>query len=92
MDPTIVSHIAICVRDLEKSLAFYRDILGMNVTFDQVQDTSKGGFPDIYKHARKTRRTVHVRYGGGHPAPSLVLTTHPREDPDGEPIKLDQIG
>ena len=48
MDATIVSHIAICVRDLEKSLAFYQDILGMHVTFDQVQDTSKGGFPDIY--------------------------------------------
>ena len=92
MDATIVSHIAICVRDLEKSLAFYQDILGMHVTFDQVQDTSKGGFPDIYKHARKTRRTVHVRYGEGHTSPSLVLTSHPGEDADGEPIKLDQIG
>ena len=92
MDATLVSHIAICVRDLEKSLGFYRDILGMRVTFDEVQDTSKGGLPSIYKHSRKTRRTVHVRYGEGHTSPSLVLTTHPGEQADGEPIKLDQIG
>ena len=38
MDATGVSHIAICVRDMDKSLGFYRDILGMRVTLDQVQD------------------------------------------------------
>ena len=92
MDTTGVSHIAVCVRDLDKSLAFYRDILGMHVTFDEVQDTTTGGLPHIYKHARQTRRTVHVRYGEGRTAPSLVLTSHPGENPDGDPIKLDQIG
>ena len=40
MDATGVSHIAICVRDLDKSLAFYRDILGMRIIFDEVQDLS----------------------------------------------------
>jgi catechol 2,3-dioxygenase-like lactoylglutathione lyase family enzyme len=34
MDASAVSHIAICTRDMEKSLAFYRDILGMKVLFD----------------------------------------------------------
>ena len=38
MDATGVSHIAICVRDLDKSLTFYRDILGMRVTSDLIQD------------------------------------------------------
>jgi len=47
MDATGVSHIAVCVRDLDKSLAFYRDILGMHVTFDEVQDTTTGGLPHI---------------------------------------------
>ena len=42
MDAIGVSHIAICVRDLEQSLAFYRDIVGMRVTFDEVQDTTTG--------------------------------------------------
>ena len=92
MDATHISHIAICVRDLEKSLAFYRDILGMQITFDEVQDTSTGGLPSIYKYPRKTRRTIHVRYGEGHTSPSLVLTTHPGDQADGGPIKLDQIG
>ena len=92
MEATAVSHIAICVRDLDKSLAFYRDILGMRVDFDEVQDTTSGGLPSVYAHARKTRRTVHVRYGPGQTAPSLVLTSHPGEGPDGGPIKLDQVG
>jgi catechol 2,3-dioxygenase-like lactoylglutathione lyase family enzyme len=92
MDATGVSHIAICVRDLDESLKFYRDILGMRVTLDQVQDTTTGGLPHVYKHARRTRRTVHVHYGEGDTKPSLVLTNHPGDQADGEPIKLDQVG
>ena len=92
MEASMVSHIAICVRDLDKSLGFYRDILGMRVDFDQVQDTTTGGLPSVYAHARKTRRTVHVRYGPAQTAPSLVLTSHPGEEADGGPIKLDQVG
>ena len=92
MEASMVSHIAICVRDVDRSLGFYRDILGMTVDFDQVQDTTTGGLPSIYAHSRKTRRTTHVRYGPGKTAPSLVLTCHPGEDSDGEPIKLDQVG
>ena len=46
----------------------------------------------VYQHVRKTRRTVHLTYGGGPAAPFLVLTNHPDESPDGEPIKLDQVG
>ena len=92
MDASAVSHIAVCVRDLDRSLAFYRDILGMRVDFDEVQDTTTGGLPSVYRHARKTRRTVHVRYGPGDTAPSLVLTSHPGEEADGGPIKLDQVG
>ena len=92
MDAIGVSHIAICVRDLEQSLAFYRDILGMRVTFDEVQDTTTGGLPYTYRHDRKARRTVHIRYGEGITAPSLVLTSHPGEKSDGDPIRLDQVG
>ena len=31
MEATCVTHIGICVRNMDKSLAFYRDILGMKV-------------------------------------------------------------
>ena len=92
MDATGISHIAVCVRDLDKSLAFYRDILGMEVVFDQIQDTTTGGLPHVYQHARKTRRTVHLKFGQDSTNPRLVVTSHPSEDPDGNPIKLDQVG
>lgn len=38
MEASAVSHIAICTRDMDKSLAFYRDILGMRVLFDGMTD------------------------------------------------------
>ncbi len=92
MEANIISHIAFCVRDIEKSLVFYRDALGMKVTFDQVQDTTSGFLTNVYQHSRKTRRTVHLTFSENSSAPFLVMTTHPNEDPDGEPIKLDQVG
>ena len=42
MKAKAISHIAVCVRDLNKSLEFYRDILGMTVTKDAIQDTTGG--------------------------------------------------
>ena len=92
MDATGVSHIAICVRDLDKSLGFYRDILGMRVASDVIQDTTTGGLPHVYKHSRKTRRQVRLTYRVGVTSPTITLTSHPGEAPDGDPIKLDQIG
>ena len=92
MDATGVSHIAICVHDLDKSLAFYRDILGMRVSSDRIQDTTTGGLPHVYKHTRKTRRQVRLMYGQGDTTPTLTMTSHPGDEPDGDSIKLDQIG
>ena len=92
MDATGISHIAICVSDLDKSLAFYRDILGMRVAADRIQDTTTGGLPHVYKHLRKTRRQVRLMYGQGDTSPTLTMTSHPGEAPDGDPIKLDQVG
>lgn len=92
MDAIGMSHIAICVRDMDKSLAFYRDILGMRVTFDGPTDPTEGGRPHNYKHARKTRRRVSLSCGDGAAIPSLTLTSHPGEEPDGSPILLDQVG
>ena len=63
MESTGISHIAVCVRDMDKSLAFYRDILGMKVTKDFMQDTSTGGLTHTYKHKRDNRRTVYLDWG-----------------------------
>ena len=56
MEATGISHIAVCVSDMDKSLAFYRDILGMKISKDEIEDTSTGGLTHTYKHNRKTRR------------------------------------
>jgi catechol 2,3-dioxygenase-like lactoylglutathione lyase family enzyme len=91
MKAKAISHIAVCVRDLDRSLVFYRDILGMTVSLDAIQDTSTGSRAYTYKHHRDTRRVVHLAWGNG-AEPYLVMTCHPGGQPDGEPIKLDQIG
>ena len=92
MDATGVSHIAICVRDIDKSLKFYHDILGMTVGYDRIQDTTTGGLPHVYAHARKTRRQVRLIISEEENSPTITMTTHPDEDADGGPIKLDQVG
>ena len=89
MEATGISHIAVCVRDMDKTLAFYRDLLGMKIAKDEIEDTSTGGLTHTYKHHRNTRRTVHIGGGG---EPFLVMTSHPGDQADGEPIKLDQVG
>jgi catechol 2,3-dioxygenase-like lactoylglutathione lyase family enzyme len=38
IEPAGISHMGICVRNLERSLKFYRDILGMKVTRQETQD------------------------------------------------------
>ena len=91
MKAKAISHIAVCVRDLDKSLAFYRDILGMTVTMDAIQDTTGGSRAQTYKHHRATRRVVHLGWAEGQ-EPYLVMTCHPGDQPDGDSIKLDQVG
>ena len=91
MKARAISHIAVCVRDLDKSLVFYRDILGMTVTMDAIQDTRGGSRTQTYKHERDTRRVVHLGWADGE-EPILVMTSHPGDQTDGEPIKLDQVG
>ena len=58
----------------------------------ECQETTTGGLPHVYKHRRATRRQVTLAYGEGDARPQLVITEHPGEPPDGDPIKLDQIG
>ncbi|MBI2910955.1 MAG: VOC family protein, partial [Chloroflexi bacterium] len=36
-----MSHWAICVRNMEASLGFYRDLLGFRVILDRMQDTTE---------------------------------------------------
>jgi catechol 2,3-dioxygenase-like lactoylglutathione lyase family enzyme len=91
MEATAISHIAICTRDMEKSLAFYRDMLGMKVLFDGPTDPAEGGRLHNYQQARKSRRRVSLSFGTGK-KPTLTITSHAGEDITGTPLKLDQMG
>ena len=91
MEASAISHIAICTRDMEKSLAFYRDMLGMMVLFDGYTDPTEGGRLHNYQQARKSRRRVSLRFAAGM-KPTLTLTSHAGEEIAGAPLKLDQLG
>ncbi len=80
---------------MEKSLAFYRDILGMQVIGEKLTDPTEGGTQGArlnnYKLERNSRHFISLSYGEGR-TPTLTLTSHPGEKHSGEPIMLDQIG
>ena len=85
-----VSHVAIGVRSMERSLKFYRDLLGLEVRYDSMQPI--GGMPSLYANPeRGHRRAVHLHYGMGEAGGFLVLSEMPGGTP-GDAIKLDQVG
>ena len=91
-----VSHIAICVADLEKSLEFYRDKLGLVVKMHTTQDMAQrpgAESSEMYERPRRARTVANVYFDDpDSPQPFLVLTSHPADEIGGEPIKLDQKG
>ena len=91
-----VSHIAICVADLEKSLGFYRDILGLTVKMHATQEMGQrpgAQSAHMYERPRKSRTVADVYIDDPESTqPYLVLTSHPGDQVGGEPIKLDQKG
>jgi catechol 2,3-dioxygenase-like lactoylglutathione lyase family enzyme len=84
-----VSHLAFGVRDMDRSLAFYRDQLGMEVTSDRTQAVAPSA---MYAEpaAATSRRVAQLRWSDEPDAPFLVLSTFP--DATGEPLRLDQVG
>ncbi|MDA1127892.1 MAG: VOC family protein [Chloroflexi bacterium] len=91
-----VSHIAVCVADLEKSLEFYRDILGMTVRLCTTQEMARrpgAESVEMYEQPRIARTVANIWFDEPDSyQPFLVLTSHPGEQVGGEPIKLDQKG
>jgi lactoylglutathione lyase len=87
-----MSHVALCVRNIERTLKFYRDLLGFQVVKDALQDTRTGGLPHLYRERHAQRRVVHLQAGAGSSIPILVITEHPGDVVGGEPIMLDQVG
>ena len=91
-----VSHIAICVKDLEESLKFYRDLLGLTARMHTTQEMARrpgAESAEMYQRSRRSRTVANLWFDSPDDSePFLVLTSHPGDEVEGDPIKLDQIG
>jgi catechol 2,3-dioxygenase-like lactoylglutathione lyase family enzyme len=84
-----ISHVAIGVNDMKRSLPFYRDLLGLKVSLDTeetIKFSSKSGEP-----AEVKRHAIYMRWEDGPDATFIVLSqNHPNST--GQPLKLNQVG
>jgi catechol 2,3-dioxygenase-like lactoylglutathione lyase family enzyme len=80
-----LSHVAIGVRDMDASLAFYRDIVGLDVALDIVENGAEV--------AAFHRRAVYLRWGNDGPAASFIVLDQNLDGPaPGKPAELFQHG
>ncbi|MEW6296632.1 MAG: VOC family protein [Thermodesulfobacteriota bacterium] len=82
------SHIAIGVSDMERSLRFYRDLLGLRVTLDDPQENPGGMLSSV--SGQRTRHGVYLRWADGPDATFIVLSQD--RPTSGTPLKLNQVG
>ena len=95
IEPVGISHYGICVRDLDRSLAFYRDILGMQcgpIREENMAEHFGDRQAQVYQKTRQSRRAARLTWGENGSAPSLVLSSHDDTAVEGEAPKLDQVG
>lgn len=82
-----ISHVAIGVTDMERSLAFYRDVIGLRVRADQTKALpSEAGEPP------HRRRAVYLCFSEGPDESFIVLDRQLTVEPHGEAARLFQVG
>ena len=72
---------------MDVALPFYRDVLGMRVTADKIEE-----FPQGQGQAPAQRHAVYLRWGEGPHASFIVLDQQITNDIIGEPNQLFQMG
>lgn len=87
-----IAHIAFGVRDMDRSLSFYRDLLGFKVVRDEEQEAEGTVLPALYKHMHAKRRVTTLYWKVGVGERFLVLSEQKDGNVTGKPIKLDEIG
>jgi catechol 2,3-dioxygenase-like lactoylglutathione lyase family enzyme len=87
-----ISHVGIGVRDMESSLRFYRDALGLAVIRDEIH--SPPNLPGAWADdAQRRRREVFLRWRGDADRGNAFLSLNQHEPPAGNPpLMLDQLG
>jgi catechol 2,3-dioxygenase-like lactoylglutathione lyase family enzyme len=80
-----VSHLAIAVRDMERSLPFWTAVAGLKVTLDTIEEFSMPSGP-------VRRRAVYLRDREGPNEPFVVLDQLLNQTPTGEPKAMFELG
>ena len=87
MSVRALSHVAIGVRDMDRALEFYRDVLGLPVASDRVEEFAQGaGQPPAQ------RRAVYLRWGEGPHSSYVVLDQHLTKETHGMATPLFDAG
>lgn len=80
-----VSHIAIGVRDMDRCLPFWTDVVGLHVTLDSVEEIK-------LRSGVVSRRAVYLRERDGSDEPFIVLDQQLSHPTEGSPKPLFQVG
>jgi glyoxylase I family protein len=97
-----LSHVELTVRDLERSLHFYRDLLGLRVLQEGTEQDlpSNQSYEGIFERPNRKFRFVVLQEnpepnetGGMRPGAPIIALIAPRDPlPTGTSIKADQLG
>lgn len=82
--PRGMSHVALCASDFDRSLHFYRDLLGFKVAQEGTNVEGRGEEAGIYKVKNREVRFVTKTKEG-------MIRSAFAEDPDGILIQLDEM-
>jgi catechol 2,3-dioxygenase-like lactoylglutathione lyase family enzyme len=82
---TNVSHIAIAVRDMDRTLPFWTGVVGLHVTLDTIEEFAISGRPF-------RRRAVYLRQRDGAHEPFLVLDQPCDGSPPGDVKAMFDLG
>ena len=82
-----ISHVAIGVREMERSLRFYRDALGLRVKLDTIE-----ALPGFGGAEARKRRAAYLGWSEGAHESFVVLDQPLDVEPSGEPARLFQTG
>jgi catechol 2,3-dioxygenase-like lactoylglutathione lyase family enzyme len=80
-----VSHVAVGVRDMDRSLPFWTDVVGLHVSLDTIEEFTIDG--ELIQ-----RRGVYLREREGPDEPFVVLDEQLTKPKDGQPKPLFEIG